>query len=233
MNHISVHEEDAEVVEHLRACGVKAEFRLPHWRKGRVVNEAIDPTFRMRRDDGSSVTDCFRSQFITRLRMLNVLDNQHVPLAYRRASRAQRFDLVLGQMDSDRTISPDGKRCEFSNADRGLVEAMVELLRGLGFKPATYNGTARRKAFGTDDRQSTSAQYWRVSWTSYAEEPMFRLSRKLARMRSITNGRPWKSRPDRRHPVGAERASAVYRGGLAGPPVPLRQGLDPDPQYRS
>jgi len=29
MNHISVHEEDAEIVEHLRAFGVEAEYRLP------------------------------------------------------------------------------------------------------------------------------------------------------------------------------------------------------------
>ena len=62
MNHISVHEEDAEVVEHLRACDVEAEFRLPKWRKGRIANVVIDPTFRMRRDDGSSLSDCFRSQ---------------------------------------------------------------------------------------------------------------------------------------------------------------------------
>jgi hypothetical protein len=194
MNHISVHEEDAEVVEHLRACGVEAEFRLPHWRKGRIANVVIDPTFRMRREDGASLSDCFRSRFVMRLRQLDVLDNKHVPLAYMRASRWQRLELVRGLMDSDGTISPDGKRCEFSNADRGLIDAMVELLRGLGYKPAVYHGRARRKVFGREGRECASAEYWRISWTAYVEEPMFRLSRKLARMRSVENGRPWKSR---------------------------------------
>ncbi|PKP79219.1 MAG: terminase [Alphaproteobacteria bacterium HGW-Alphaproteobacteria-3] len=194
MNHISVHEEDAEVVEHLRACGVEAEFRLPHWRKGRIANVVIDPTFRMRREDGASLSDCFKSRFVMRLRMLDVLDNKHIPLQYMRASRRQRLELVRGLMDSDGTISPDGKRCEFSNADRGLIDAMVELLRGLGYKPAVYHGKARRKVFGLDGRICESAEYWRISWTAYAEEPMFRLSRKRARMRSVENGRPWKSR---------------------------------------
>ena len=194
MNHISVHEEDAEVAEHLRACGVEAEFRLPHWRKGRIANVVIDPTFRMRRKDGASLSDCFRSRFVMRLRQLDVLDNKHVPLAYMRASRRQRLELVRGLMDSDGTISPDGKRCEFSNADRGLIDAMVDLLRGLGYKPAVYHGRARRKVFGRDGRAAASAEYWRISWTAYAEEPMFRLSRKRARMRSVENGRPWKSR---------------------------------------
>jgi hypothetical protein len=77
MNHISVHEEDAEIVAHLRASGVEAEFRLPRWRKGYVANVVIDPTFRMRRDDGASLSDCFRSRFVTRLRQLDVLDNKH------------------------------------------------------------------------------------------------------------------------------------------------------------
>ncbi|WP_083812139.1 terminase gpA endonuclease subunit [Polymorphum gilvum] len=194
MNHVSVHEDDAEIVEHLRDCGVEAEFRLPTWRKGRIANVVIDPTFRTRRADGGSVSECFRSRFVTRLRQLDVLDNKHVPLPYMRASRAQRLELVRGLMDSDGTITPDGKRCEFSNADRGLVDAMVELLRSLGYKPAVYRMASRRKVFGRDGRATTSAEYWRVSWTAYAEEPMFRLSRKRARMRSIESGRPWKSR---------------------------------------
>jgi len=107
MNHISVHEEDAEIIGHLHACGVEAEFRLPHWRKGRLANVVIDPTFRMRREDGASLPDCFRSRFVTRLRQLDVLDNKHVPLPYMRASRRQRLELVRGLMDSDGTITPE------------------------------------------------------------------------------------------------------------------------------
>ena len=192
MNHVSVHEDDGEVIEHLRACGVEAEFRLPRWRKGKCANVVIDPTFRTIDDAGLPASVQHRSRFTTRLRQLDVLDNKHIPAPYLRASRAQRLDLVRGLMDSDGTITPDGKRCEFSNADRKLVGNFVELLRSLGYKPTVYKVESRRRAIG--DREHDCLAYWRVSWTAYREEPMFRLSRKVARMRSIEGGRPSRSR---------------------------------------
>jgi hypothetical protein len=46
--------------------------------------------------------------------------------------------------------------------------------------------------FGNAERECL--EYWRVSWSAYREEPMFRLSRKLARMRPIAQARLYKSR---------------------------------------
>jgi hypothetical protein len=175
MNHVSVHEDDAEIVEHLRACGVDAEFRLPHWRKGRCANLVIDPTFRTVGDAGMPASVQHRSPFTTRLRQLDVLENKHIPARYLRASHIQRLELVRGLMDSDGTISPDGKRCEFSNTDSRLVEGLAELLHGLGYKSSVYWARSRRRVIGGQD---DCLGYWRVSWTAYAEEPMFRLSRK-------------------------------------------------------
>jgi len=192
MNHVSVHEDDAEIAEHLHACGVEAEFRLPRWRKGRCANVVIDPTFRTVNDAGRPASVQHRSRFTTRLRQLDVLENKHIPVPYLRASREQRLELVRGLMDSDGTISPNGKRCEFSNTDGRLIEGLIELLRGLGYKPTVYRTNSRRRGIGGQDRAYLG--YWRVSWTAYAEEPMFRLSRKVARMRSIEKGCPWRSR---------------------------------------
>lgn len=107
MNHVSVHEDDGEVAQHLRACGVDAEFRLPTWRKGRCANIVIDPTFRTLGDDGLPAGVQHRSRFTTRLRQLDVLDNKHIPPQYLRASRWQRLEL-RGLMDSDGSIAPDG-----------------------------------------------------------------------------------------------------------------------------
>ena len=205
MNHISVHEDDAEVAEHLQACGVEAQFRLPSWRKGRCANIVIDPTFRLVDDGATPASIQHRSRFTTRLRMLDVLDNKHIPAAYLRASRLQRLELIRGMMDSDGTITPDGKRCEFCNGDRRLVDGMLELLRSLGYKPTVYYAALRRRVIDGQDR--TCLGYWRVSWTAYAEEPMFRLSRKVARMRSIAHGRPGKSR--RRRIVSIEPTNSV------------------------
>jgi hypothetical protein len=64
MNHISVEKSDVEIAEHLRACGVDAEFRLPVWRKDRCGNIVVDPTWRL----GGQAT-CHRLRFTDRLRM--------------------------------------------------------------------------------------------------------------------------------------------------------------------
>src|SRR5581483_2849915 len=96
MNHITVHEDDGEIARHLSACGVEAEFRLPTWRYGKCANIVIDPTFRTMTDAGTSASSQFRSRFITRLRMLDVLGNKHIPVPYLRASREQRLELIRG-----------------------------------------------------------------------------------------------------------------------------------------
>jgi hypothetical protein len=127
MNHLSVHEDDEEIVQHLEACGVDVEFRLPHWRNGKCANVVIEPTFRTLNDRGAPTGVQHRSRFTTWLRMLDVLDNKHVPPAYLRASREQRLDLVRGLMDTDGTSSVNRGRCEFSNSDPRLVDALTEL----------------------------------------------------------------------------------------------------------
>jgi hypothetical protein len=138
LNHLSVHEDDTDIVEHLRACGVDAVFRLPHWRKGKCANVVIDPTFKTLDDQGHPVASCGASIFSVRLRQLDLLDNKHIPAAYLRGSREQRLELVRGLMDSGGSIGADGKRCEFGNTSKRLVDGMLELLRSLGYKPSLY-----------------------------------------------------------------------------------------------
>jgi hypothetical protein len=105
MNHITIHEDDEEIAKHLRACGVEAEFRLPTWRHGKVANIVMDPTFRTMTAIGVPASAEFCSRFITRLRMLDLLGNKHVPVQYLRASREQRLELIRGLMDTDGSIS--------------------------------------------------------------------------------------------------------------------------------
>ncbi|MFQ5510175.1 MAG: phage terminase large subunit family protein, partial [Leptospirillia bacterium] len=212
MNHISVEETDAEVADHLNACGVAAVFRLPTWRKGKCANIVVDPTPRLADQferEGPVAVRRHTSAFTRALRFLDVLDNKHIPEAYLRASHKQRLALLQGLMDSDGTITPDGKRCEFSNINRHLVDGVVELLGSLGYKTSVYPVKPKTKAY-PGGRICTSQPSWRVSWTAYREEPMFRLSRKLRRMGSIEQGRP--SRGKRRRIVAIEPV----------PPVPVR-----------
>src|SRR5690606_32285161 len=126
----------------------------------------------------------------------------------------QRLELVRGLMDSDGTISPDGKRCEFSNADRGLIDVMIELLRGFGYKPAVYHGKARRKLFGQDGRPREASEHWRISWTACRRADVPALAQAgtdaLHRERAAVEKPP---PPDRRHSFGSERACSLHRSG--------------------
>ncbi|WP_263322584.1 phage terminase large subunit family protein [Endozoicomonas sp. Mp262] len=192
MNHISVDESDTELTEHLKDCGVEAVFRLPAWRKGRCANIVIDPTIRLKsffENKGDVNLARHGSDFTQALRYLDVLGNKHIPEDYLRSSRAQRLALIQGLMDSDGSIDVDGKRCEFSNINRKLVDGMSEILESLGYKVSIYDRPSRTKAY-PNGNVYTCQPGWRVSWTAYVEEPMFRLTRKVARMRSSSEGRP-------------------------------------------
>lgn len=78
----------------------------------------------------------------SKLRLLNLLKNKHIPLDYFRGSIAQRMDLVKGLMDSDGYVSKFGE-CEFCNTNRQLAEDFLELVNSLGIKASIKTGLAQ------------------------------------------------------------------------------------------
>lgn len=71
------------------------------------------------------------------LRLMGVLGQpKTIPIIFQRASRSQRLELLRGLMDSDGSITEKG-RASFHNTEQSLVEAVQELLSGLGFKHRT------------------------------------------------------------------------------------------------
>jgi hypothetical protein len=132
LNHISVHEDDREVADYLCACGVEAEFRLPSWRCGKIANIVIDPA--LRRAPASarrSLPACACSTCSA---------TSACPTSTCGRAGRSGLELVPGFMDSDGSIATCGKRCELSNSDPKLIESFVELLRSLGYKPASISG---------------------------------------------------------------------------------------------
>lgn len=107
------------------------------------------------------------------LRALGVLGAKHVPAAYLRGSYAQRLALLQGLMDTDGHAALDGG-CEFDNTNGKLIDAAYELAVSLGLKATITEG--RAKVNGKD-----CGPRWRVKFTT--DLPVFRLSRKLARLK--------------------------------------------------
>jgi hypothetical protein len=127
-----------------------------------------------------------------------VLANKHVPDVYLRAAPKQRLALLQGLMDTDGAAGTSGS-VEFTNTNRRLAEAVVELATSLGHKAVLHERRA------TLDGRDCGPKHV-VTWTP--PDPVFRLSRKLTRqkptghrgvqsVRYVVDVRPVPSRPVR------------------------------------
>jgi len=143
-----------------------AECQRQHERKARTGGEfqpdPLLPQFDMR----------------NRLRALGVLGNKHVPALYLRAGTKQRWSLLQGLMDTDGTVMKNGT-LQYGTSDPAIRDGVTELLSSLGFKytVAEYQPKRGRLAY-------------KISFMGYQDNPVFRLQRKLDRMRDRVNSRP-------------------------------------------
>lgn len=109
------------------------------------------------------------------LRALGVLNNKHLPGQYLTASVGQRMELLRGLMDTDGHCSKAGQ-CEFSTTSYELLSGFLELARSLGFKPSVKHTRAMLR--GRDCGPSYRVQFW-----AFADWPVFRMPRKVARLK--------------------------------------------------
>lgn len=109
-----------------------------------------------------------------KLRALGVLGSKHIPAIYLRASKAQRQELLQGLMDSDGHITDKGL-CGFCTVDDALKDGVLELIRSLGYKP-----TATQRETRCNGKPARPA--WVLHFKAYADCPVFKLARKVARL---------------------------------------------------
>src|SRR5699024_8111406 len=109
----------------------------------------------------------------TRLRVLDVLGNKHIPAAYLRAGVAQRRALLAGLLDSDGTASARSGRVTYTSTRAILAENVAELARSLGYQPTV----GHRRVSGRTEATSTA---FNVGFTT--DNNPFRLPRKAERV---------------------------------------------------
>jgi hypothetical protein len=119
----------------------------------------------------------------TRLRLLGLLEDKHIPTTYARASYAQRLALLQGLMDTDGHIAPDGG-CELTLCRYSLALGALDLIRSLGIKADMNSSPAMITEADPDNpgqtrRRETSTRY-RVLFTT--TQPVFLLPRKARRI---------------------------------------------------
>jgi len=124
-----------------------------------------------------------RDGIMSRLRELGVLGNKHIPELYLRASIDQRRALLAGLLDTDGYCGRAGA-VVFSVTNERLARDVLDLVLGLGFKATLLTKACRGRS------PSTSVAY---SVAFRPHEPVFRLSRKVARQGDIKPTSPARS----------------------------------------
>lgn len=165
VNTFTIFEDDAELVAAEIERGGHSTRITEAPNSGRAKLVTIDPR-------GAAAN---RPSFMETMRVLGVCGNKSIPALYLRGSETQRWRLLRGLMDTDGSVTVDGKRCEFSTISPGLCRDVVELLRSLGLKPSVYRGCPGSGYGGT-------REHLRISFTAYHDHPVFGLPRKQGRL---------------------------------------------------
>lgn len=109
------------------------------------------------------------------LKRYRVLNNKHIPLAYKTASRSDRLALLAGLVDSDGHQSENGG-FDFTLKSKLLVDDIVFLARSLGF-------SCYPRACVKSCQTGVAGSYWRFAIHGALETIPTRLKRKQANPR--------------------------------------------------
>ncbi|MCL1855264.1 MAG: terminase, partial [Clostridia bacterium] len=109
-----------------------------------------------------------------------------IPLLYLRASKAQRFRLLQGLMDSDGAISTVKGQAIYTSTEKVLSESVSELLWSLGIKNAINTAPSTQRTDWTMPsaecgRELTGETLYYVKFTAFDDLPVSGIMRKRAR----------------------------------------------------
>lgn len=116
------------------------------------------------------------------LNNLGVLKNKHVPDSYFNSCYSDRLDLLAGLMDSDGSITKNG-RCSFYNTNQDLVFAVEFLASSLGLKTRTRWKQPSQGILSNGHVINSMKLVAEVSFMCYSDTPVFKLKRKLGRLK--------------------------------------------------
>ncbi len=139
--------EREELMRVCEICGTSFRARHPHVRTcGRTCgpkNKGAHPERLSCPDCGQPFSGeaqrcaaCHRDHgsFTALLRKAGVLGDKHIPLAYLRASEAQRRELLAGLLDTDGTVVRGVGSCQFAVTNKRLADSVYELIVSLGYR---------------------------------------------------------------------------------------------------
>ena len=182
---ITQHRSDVETALHIEREGIRVAVGYPDARYPNNATYWLDCK-------GGRLDP---SPWASKLRGLGVISNKHIPPVYLRAHVTQRLELLRGLMDSDGTITANG-RAEFNNTNENLAWGVHDLVSSLGMKVSIHQRDPVKPGY---------LPQWRVNFKPTPGMNPFRLSRKAARVEAAIKP----SITFRRRIVSVERTDSV------------------------
>lgn len=171
------HVDDApHLVEALEASFYSVKRIHPDKRRPTTLTISCAGDIVRDRDTGQFAHD--PSVLQMQMKYYGVWHEKRIPDVYMRASARQRLELLQGLLDSDGHVNLGSSKTGgviFSQSDRGLINDVFELVASLGFKPKIKEYRAIHK--GVDHGPT-----WRILFSAYRQDEVFRLPRKLNRL---------------------------------------------------
>lgn len=164
---ITCHRDDVQILDEIRAEGYPVRYSSNNGSAASTYSLSSGDRSQAARDAGLAAA----------LRRLGVLENKSIPEIYLRASVGQRLALLQGLMDTDGTISKSGRLLVYSGTNQRLVRGVASLLHTLGIKCSVSERQVSCNG-------KVTGPAWFVQFMAFRDEvPVFRLKRKLDRMR--------------------------------------------------
>ena len=129
----------------------------------------------------------------TQLGKEGVLRNKHIPRKYLRGSYEQRLALLRGLMDTDGGVNEVRQQCVFTTCDKGLSDAVVDLLFSLGQRP--NQATTSQTGFGK------TVTAYPIAFKPLGGLNPFSMRRKANRVGAWGDGKSWRKRLKSIEPV--------------------------------
>nr|DAG47846.1 MAG TPA: Large Terminase [Bacteriophage sp.] len=156
---------DQEIVDNIRSFGYQVR-----------ASQSQSTRYSWTVTDGSKGKYANSDSFRKKLERCGVLHRKHIPADYMNGSIAQRLELLQGLMDTDGYISRTQGQCEFVQKNKNLAIQVYQLIASLGLRPRIME---KRAFIGDKD----CGIVYRILFHAYRDMPVFRLTRKVNRLR--------------------------------------------------
>ena len=198
---VTHHGDDVEVVEGIKAAGYEVS----------AVCAQVSPTT-FTTHFGSGVPNR-RSAFSQGLKDTGALHDKHIPEIYKRASIAQRLQLLAGLIDTDGHVDKESQRIRIATVSDRLRDDIMELVRTLGFRPYVHTQQPVLSTSGIQGRRPVHYVGFQPASAVPTRVPRKKITGTLQEAIGIVSVERLSRAPEQGHCIQVDRLDGLYLAG--------------------